>query len=347
MTLEPCDETALAAAADFIVRDIMCAKPGEQAVITCDGATDRRGAEALFNAARVHGVKAAVLTFPQMPFQGALADPYIPEPVAAALKGCDLWFDCTFPYISGSTVHAEVMKAKRTRLLAISDLGAAGIVRMFGQVDYDKLFELQTALDAFIAGAAGRDCRITTPLGTDVRFVLAKPATRKLRHIDQPGTYTPPGSTVLHPEPPSVKGTVVIEAAFHEYHTKLHAPIRVEVDGKIRALSGGGVDLRVMDRALRRAGRGEYGSIIHFSHGFHPLTRFTGRSFLEDIRVAGNDAVGFGIPWWEPGGGENHPDGVMTEQSVWIGGEPVIRDGWLVGPPELAKLERALQPGTR
>jgi hypothetical protein len=115
------------------------------------------------------------------------------------------------------------------------------------------------------------------------------------------------------------------------------------VDGRIREVSGGGTELKVMDRALRRAGGGQYGSIIHFSHGFHPAARFHGGSFIESIRAAGNNAVGLGIPWWEPGGGENHPDAVVTMQSLWIDGEPIVRDGALV-LPELAKLESALEP---
>ena len=56
--------------------------------------------------------------------------------------------------------------------------------------------------------------------------------------------------------------------------------------------------------------------------------------------MAGTNAVGFGIPWWEEGGGENHPDGVITQQSMWIDGEPIVTDGALV-QPELAELEAA------
>jgi 2,5-dihydroxypyridine 5,6-dioxygenase len=57
--------------------------------------------------------------------------------------------------------------------------------------------------------------------------------------------------------------------------------------------------------------------------------------------VKGNNAIGLGIPWWLPGGGENHPDAVVLSQSMWIDGKPVVRDGSLV-PPDLARLEQAL-----
>jgi leucyl aminopeptidase (aminopeptidase T) len=254
-----------------------------------------------------------------------------------------VWLDLTFPYMGGSAAHDRAMKTNHVRSLLVADLGAAGIGRLFGAVDFDRLFALQAALDRLVADSVGRTCRFINAKGTDVSFTIGRPATRKLRRTDQPGTYTPPGSAVIYPEPETVRGELVVEAAFHEHHTILREPIRIRVDGRITDVSGGGSDLRLMERALRRAGGGEYGSLIHFSHGFHPAARFTGESFIEDIRVAGSNAIGLGIPWWEEGGGENHPDAVVTMQSLWIADQPIVRDGVIVGPPELAALERALQ----
>jgi hypothetical protein len=92
----------------------------------------------------------------------------------------------------------------------------------------------------------------------------------------------------------------------------------------------------VAERALRRAGGGDFGRVIHFTVGFHPAARFAGASFIEDIRSPGANAIGLGVPWWEPGGGENHPDAVMTAQSIWVDGAQVVRDGTVVHPPEPA-----------
>ncbi len=337
------DETKLAVAASFIVREFMCVKAGEQMVITADTATDPRAVQALLEAAKVAKARAAVLTIPQLPFQGALADPYVAEPLGAAVKSCDVWLDITFPYLAGSKVHADAMEQKRARCLMFHDLDAGGISRLFAGVDFEKLFDLQEAVDAVVNESVGKQCRVTNGAGTDVTFTIGRAATRKIRRIDKPGTYTPPGSAVIYPEIESVKGTVVVDAAFHEYFTLLRSQITMKVDGRIREVSGGGTDLKVMDRALKRAGGGKYGSIIHFSHGFHPAARFHGGSFIESIRAPGCNAVGLGIPWWEPGGGENHPDAVVTMQSMWIGGEQIVRDGALA-LPELARLESQLEP---
>jgi len=337
------DETRLAVAASFIVRDFLCVKPGEQLVITADTATDPKAVQALLEAAKVAKARAAVLTIPQLPFQGALADPYVAEPLGAAVKSCDVWLDLTFPYLGGSKVHADAMAQKRARCLMFHDLDAGGVARLFAGVEFARLFDLQEAVDGVVNRSVGKTCRVTNGAGTDVSFTIGRPATRKIRRIDQPGTYTPPGSAVIYPEIESVRGTVVVDAAFHEYFTLLRSQIRMQVDGKIREVSGGGTDLKVMDRALKRAGGGKYGHVIHFSHGFHPAARFHGGSFIESIRAAGCNAVGLGVPWWEPGGGENHPDAVVTMQSMWIDGEPIVRDGAMV-LPELAKLESQLEP---
>lgn len=337
------DETRLAVAANFIVRDFMCVKPGESLLITADTASDPLAVQALLEAAKVAKARAAVLTIPQLPFQGALADPYVAEPLEAAVKSCDVWLDITFPYLAGSKAHDQAMKLKRARCLMFHDLDGGGIARIFAGVNFERLFDLQEAVDALVNRSTGKQCRVTNGAGTDVSFTIGRAATRKIRRVDKPGTYTPPGSAVIYPEIESVRGTVVVDAAFHEYFTLLRSQIRMVVDGRIREVAGGGNDLKVMDRALKRAGGGQYGSIIHFSHGFHPAARFHGGSFIESIRAAGNNAVGLGIPWWEPGGGENHPDAVVTMQSMWIDGEPIVREGALV-LAELAKLESTLEP---
>ena len=52
-----------------------------------------------------------------------------------------------------------------------------------------------------------------------------------------------------------------------------------------------------------------------------------GGSFIESIRAIGCNAIGMGVPWWQAGGGENHPDGIITGQTMTIGGEVLVKDG--------------------
>ena len=124
----------LAYAADIMVGDYFCVKPGDILLITADTATDRDVVDAVMNAAHTIGAKPAVMTSPQLPYQGALANDYISEPLAAAMRQCDAWIDLQFPYVAGSDAHDEAMKSNRMRYLLSGDLTAGGLIRMFGKV---------------------------------------------------------------------------------------------------------------------------------------------------------------------------------------------------------------------
>jgi hypothetical protein len=334
----------LARAAEILVTDYCRVRAGQQVLVTADTASEPALVEAVHNAATLAGGRVARLLIEQLPYQGSLADPWIAEPLAAAIKACDLCLDFTFPYLAGSHAYDAAMASQRVVYLLGGDVSHAGLVRLLARADLDRLFTVHHAFDAVVTRALGRSCRITTEVGTDVTFTLAKPAYQKPRHAVQPGFYVMPGLVTMFPEPESVRGTIVLEAAFHEWYAPLPAPLVLRIDGQIREMSGGGSAFRPMDRALRRAGGGEYGSVIHFTCGIHPTARSTGTSFIEDARVIGADAVGLGIPWWLPGGGENHPDGVITLQSITIDGEEIVRRGALVAPPDLARLAAELTP---
>ncbi|NIB42515.1 hypothetical protein HBA55_23105 [Pseudomaricurvus alkylphenolicus] len=335
----------LSKAALIMLRDMMCVKEGESVLITADINTERRAVVALVNAAYALGAKAASMTLsPALPFQGGLANPYLSDPVVAACKNCDAWIDLCMPYIAGASVYDEAMKNGRTRYFLAADIAAEGIVRIFANADLDKVFAVSDIVNDLLASSAGKQCRITTPGGTDVSFTLANPEGLDIARATKPGGYFVPGTVMVIPELETVKGTVVCEAVFHEYYTALNQePLTFEIEGKITSVTGGGPELRVIDRSLRRAGNGAYGNIVHFTCGYHPAARFTGRSFIEDQRVIGCNAVGLGLPQWVEGGGENHPDCVMKNQSLWIGDQQIISNGNFVGPDNLVAAASELE----
>ncbi len=332
-------------AAMACLRDYVCVGPGEEVLITTDTAADRELIDAIVAASLTIGARASVLTIPQLPLQGLLADPFMPRAVAGATAGCDIWIDLTFPYIAGATVHADAMAQGGFRYLLCSDLDAQGFLRLFGGPHLTAVTEFGARLFDFFLARAGGEARITTPGGTDVRFTLAESHLPEPAHANRPGMFMLPGASTLTPELESVRGTIVLETLFHEYYTPLRDCVRLTVDGRIRDFDGGGVDAALLDKVLRRAGGGEdYGYIIHFAHGYHPTARMTGRCFVEDMRTIGSNAVGMGLPFWVPGGGENHPDAVMSSHSIWIDGEPVVSAGAFVGTPALAEMASSLQP---
>lgn len=335
----------LSVAAVALVRDMMCVVAGEHVLVTADNRSDKAAVEAIVNASYSLGAKVAAMTLsPPLPFQGGLANPFMPDPVVAAAQNCDAWIDLCMPYIAGAEVYDLAMKNARTRYFLAADIGAGGIIRIFSKADLDQVFVVSDMFNALLAESAGKVCRFTTPLGTDVCFTLASPEGLAIERATKPGGYFVPGTVMVIPELETVKGTIVCEATFHEYYTTLEEPYRFEVDGKIQEVSGGGTELRAIKRSLKRAGNGEYGNIVHFTCGYHPAARFTGKSFIEDQRVVGCNAVGLGLPQWVDGGGENHPDCIMRDQSFWIDDEQIIDHGTVVSPPDLAEVAQALQP---
>ena len=334
----------LAVAADVVVRDYMAVQPGEAVLVTADTGTDPALGEALMTALGRADARGSVLTIPRLPYQGGLADPSVPPVVAGAVAGCTVWIDLTFPYLAGSKVCDDALQSGRVRYLLGADMGCAGLVRLFGGVDLDAYYEVHKGFDEVTATAIGRPVRITDGRGSDVTFTLARPAFTKPRRASAPGLYFIPGSCTMFPAPETVRGVLHVVSSFHEYYARFSEPATLMIDGRIREVRGGGADRFAFERALRRAAGGDYGHVIHFTHGIHPAARVTGESFVEDMRATGNDAVGLGIPFWLPGGGENHPDAVLSQQSLWVDGVPIVQDGVIVGPPGLARLAERLVP---
>jgi len=336
----------LVRAADVLVREQFDVRPGEGVLITADPRTQAALLDALLSAIlRVDG-RPVVATIPQLPFQGALADPYLPDSLAAAAAEADVWLDLTFPYLAGSALHDRAMKARRARYALLATADADSFSRLYGGVDFGALMNYQMAMVEYLDGKAGAAGRFTCPLGTDVGFTLDKVKLKRERVARTPGMHTVPGAQSLYPILNSVTGRIVLQAMFDEHYRLLRRPVSIEVDGRLRDFAGAAAeDSLRLDRALRRAGGGQgYGFLIHFTMGFHPAARLTGANFIEDIRALGTNAIGMGLPWWEPGGGENHPDGVVLDQSLWIDGEAIVEAGRIVGPASLMRLYEHVQP---
>jgi leucyl aminopeptidase (aminopeptidase T) len=335
----------LSRAADVLTREMMCIKQGESVLITADSGSDMDAIRAIQDSSYRLGAKTAtVLLSPQLPFQGAIADQYLPDHVKAATNECDVWIDLCMPYLAGSKAYARAMKNNRTRYFLGADIGSEELVRLLGRASLDRIFALSDAFAGLVERAAGKECRMTNAAGTDVSCVLAKTEALALAKATRPGGYFVPGTVVLIPELESVRGTIVARSGFHEYYTEFAEPITFEVDGKVREVTGGGPENKVMRRALARAGNGDFGYIVHLTCGVHPAARYTGKCFVEDQRVTGYNAIGLGLPPWMEGGGENHPDAIVAMQSMWIDGKQIVKEGVIVAPKELAALAAELQP---
>jgi leucyl aminopeptidase (aminopeptidase T) len=331
-------------AVDTLVRKSFAVREGEGVLLTADTRTDTALLDAVARGVLRAGGRPTITISPLLPFQGGLSDPYVPEHLKAAMAASDVWLDFCFPYHAGSGAHSEAMAKKRVRYSLLAMPNLESFERLFGGLDWEALIEFNVAFSEFVQASAGKKVRFTCPLGTDVSFELGEMKVPRRRVNDQPGMYTVPGTQSFYPVKNSVRGTIMLSALFDEYYRGLAKPIRIEADGNIVRFSGGGAEDRPsFERALNRANNmNGYGGFVHFTYGFHPAAMLTQRYFIEDIRVPGSNAIGMGLPWWEPGGGENHPDGIVLDQSLWVGDEPIAEAGSFVGPAHLKRLHDAM-----
>lgn len=336
----------LARAADVLVRDQFCVADGESVLLGTDSRVEPALVDAVVQAVVRAGGKPLVALAPPLPFQGRLSDPYVGSALGAAAAAADVWLDFCFPYHAGSRIHDAAMAGNRCRYGLMALARADSFMRLYGAVDYGALVDFNIAFMEFLSAATGETARFTCAAGTDVRFTLDEVKLKRERSQRTPGMHTIPGAQSLYPTKDSVRGRIVIQGLLDEHYRLLRKPITIHAAGRITGIEGAAPeDAPSFERALRRAsGEGTLGTFIHFTYGFHPAARFGGQQFIEDIRVPGTNAIGMGLPWWEPGGGENHPDGLVLDQSLWIGDVQLVDGGRFVGPEPLRALYAALTP---
>jgi hypothetical protein len=241
--------------ANVLINDHLSVKPGENVLITTDTQSDPNVGPIIFNAAMQAGARPMLATINQLPLQGKLADPHLPDSLRAAMVSSDCWIDLTHPYIAGSQAQDDALKAGRTRCMVAGGMDCAALARLYGIVPMDALYELQREFDQLVAQSEGKTCRLTDDVGTDATFVLGKATGTKPRHAAKAGSaFSLPGSVVMYPDLPSVRGRIVIVAAMHEWYAPLQRPLTLEIDGRIKRIVEDGPEAQVLDRALRRAG---------------------------------------------------------------------------------------------
>src|SRR5262245_52081945 len=127
------DQTGLIRAAENLL-DFVSVRSGEDVLITTDTSTDQ--VSTIFTMAERLGAHPAILTTPQLPFQGT-SDPYISRELTKVSQSCDVWIDLTFPYIVVSHVHDKAMETKQVRYILAGDVGRDSFARLFETVVHE------------------------------------------------------------------------------------------------------------------------------------------------------------------------------------------------------------------
>lgn len=341
-------ELELAKAADVLIRELIKLKKGESVLITLDTKSDWRVAVATARAIESAGGKVAVIWHTAPPGVGKIADPYLPDPLKAAIPNCDVWIEYNYEWLLYSTPWEEAMKNNRVKYLCLVGMNTSMMVRCISKVNWPVLKEFLLKVTELTQKA--RYMRVTTPAGTDVSFENdpKRPVTVDTGYVEEPGEHYLGGQIGWAPIEESINGVIVFDGAFSGGGEAdigmLKEPIRMTVrEGKVVKIEGGR-EAKIVKRWLESFNDERMYNLAHICYGFHPEAELTG-FILEDERVWGCTEWGLGYQGPEMKGkaGEapSHADGICLDSSVWLDEEQLLDRGRVVHP-ELKELAQQL-----
>ena len=322
----------LAKAADTLVRQILCVKPGESLLIYADTASDESVVKATAAAGHTAGGVVTVVWYETRP--EIAMEP--PRPLAAAMKNSDVICEFAKQYIIHTQAHRDALAAG-ARHLCLSETTSDMLIRCIGRINYPKMVELGEVLRELTQD--GRLVRITTPAGTDIRLeVGGREVTNRSGVVDKPGQW----QSGWAPIEETINGTMVFDGSIWPPDDLgvLKEPVICKVvRGKVTEISGGN-EAAVFRKWLDHFNDPNMRNVAHVCYGFNPGARLCGRG-LEDERVFGVVEFGLGSQAHyykgKAGFAKAHTDGIMLKPTVEIDGRIIEKDGEYVHP-ELAKL---------
>jgi 2,5-dihydroxypyridine 5,6-dioxygenase len=338
--------------AHVVINKLCKVKPRESVLITIDGIEEFRVAEEIAKAAEAADAKVLVAWHSTPHGYGKVADPYLPDPLKAAIPNTDVWIELNNQWLLYSTAWDAAMKPAvegtgKVRYMFLGGLSVDQIVRCVGKVDIDTQAQLQEMLVGMTQTA--RKMRITTPAGTDVSFENdPKRPVRNELFADTPGPHFLLGQIAWAPTEESINGTIVYDGSFSGGGEAdlgvLKTPIRVIVkNGKAMEFVGG-PEAEAVKRWLQKLNDPNMYLAAHVCYGFNPGARLSGLC-TEDERVWGCTEWGFGHqgPAFRAKGikAVSHADGICLKSSVWLDQQQIMDNGKLVHK-ELAELGKKL-----
>ncbi|MBW2059870.1 MAG: hypothetical protein JRJ26_20500 [Deltaproteobacteria bacterium] len=319
--------------ASFKYLDRMSLKRGESLLIITEPPTDRRVAEALFDAALQKGASPTLIV---TPYRGEHnIDP--PPTLAVAMKSADAAITL-IPYESADFYTRAFLEMLQggTRMLGFLSATAEGLVSLIYEHDFLVTDRICEVLEEVIAKA--NTVRVTSPRGTDIGAELGnRPVQTNPGRVSSPGDegYLPPGVVGQAPIEETWNGQIVFDAFVYPVGI-VRDPVYLEVrEGVVTEISGGSEAERFKQWMESRKDPNIYRA-CHYGFGINPhLKRLSGLKFLDE-RMYGLFDIGFGtndLPCFQGKIRANgHTDGLMTEASVFYDEVCVFEKGEFIHP---------------
>ncbi len=305
------------------VTQCMKVQTGETVVVVCDEGTISM-AEALYDASIDRGAEPILV---MMEERGQHADEP-PSPVASAMAAADVVFGITTKSISHTAARRNACAAG-SRVATLPGITEEIFDRGLN-VDYEHIAAVSRRLADKLDVAD--QVRITTELGTDLRFSIAGRKAESdggLYHERGAFGNLPAGEASAGPLEGTAAGRLVIDGSMASIGL-LSEPLIYEVEAGIVRNITGGPEAAALASTLDPfgdAGR----SLAELGIGTNSGALLTG-NILEDEKILGtiHIAVGNNMSY---GGSINvpiHLDGVVMSPTVYLDGEPIMEKGDLL-----------------
>ena len=314
----------LQTSASVAVNQCLGVSKGENCLVVTDAPCRAIGV-ALFRAAQVAGAEAVLMDMTPRGMDGE--EP--PASVGAAMLVCDVLVAATFRSLSHTAARRSASD-KGVRVATLPGITEETMVRTMG-ADYARVAELSDAVAAMLTG--GREARLTTEAGTDVRFGLAgRDGFSDTGILVNPGDFgnLPAGEAFVGPVEGTSRGTIVVDGAMGDSGVLDGERIVLTVRDGYAVEIGGGRAARELEAAIEQYGEGAR-SIAELGVGTNEKARVVG-NILEDEKVLGSVHVAIGNNM-SMGGVVDvpvHLDGIILAPTLEIDGRKILEAGKLL-----------------
>lgn len=253
-----------------------------------------------------------------------------PSPsVAEMMKQFDVVVCPTTKSVTHTDARRNACKAG-TRVATMPGITEDMMIRTL-KADYNLIARRTLKLSEILDN--GKTARITTPLGTDLTLpiegIKAISSTGLIREAGKGGNL-PSGESFLMPEEGKSEGIAYIDAAVAVIGKIKTQPIKVVIEKGYAVSIEGGTEADELKAALKPFGKPAM-NIAELGIGTNHEAKITGQ-ILEDEKVMGTAHIAFGNNI-SMGGSHDvaiHIDGVMTNPTVYIDEQQIMKNGRLL-----------------
>jgi leucyl aminopeptidase (aminopeptidase T) len=303
-------------------------KAGERVLIVTDTMRDKSVADALMAAALAADTHPVLIVMPAR--RSTPQEP--PAAVLAAMQACDLAFLYTTYSMTHSSARVQAQQAG-ARVISMPGVTEDGFLRTLS-VDMDRLASLTNRVADRVARS--RTARVTTALGTDMRYELGHPVATLDGMVHKAGDLDtfPPGLFLSVPRLGSATGVAVVDGAITQIG-RLSAPVTMSFEkGRLVDIAGGSEAAR-LSRLLASLDDESAYDFAAWGIGSNTGAALVGEDpSFEGERVFGWTHVSTGSNATFPGGtvkAKIHLDGIISQPTIYLDDEVILRDGKFVG----------------